>query len=120
MLNIFDTLVKDNAFLSHKKFNSYKERSIGFFLEVNPKVTLRNETRNRIQDKLMWIDLEDNETKKIMHPILDTTGKPTGSERIVLLAIDLYSKNIGHGNCDQCISTFAYEINNISRKSSYP
>ena len=66
--------------------------------------------RNRIQDQLMWIDLEDNETKKIMYPILDTKGKPTGSERIVLPAFDLYSKNIGHGNGDQRISTFAYEI----------
>ena len=110
MSNIFDTLVKNNAFLSHKKFNSHKEHSIGFFLEVNPKITLRNEMRNRIQDQLMWIDLEDNETKKIMYPILDTKGKPTGSERIVLPAFDLYSKNIGHGNGDQRISTFAYEI----------
>ena len=25
MSNIFDTLVKNNAFLSHKKFNSHKE-----------------------------------------------------------------------------------------------
>ena len=58
----------------------------------------------------MWIDLEDNETKMIMHPILDTKGKSTESETIVLLAFDLYSKKIGHGNCDQRISIFAYEI----------
>ena len=61
--NIFDTLVKNNAFLSHKKFNSHKEHSIGFFLKVNPKITLRNEMRNRIHDQPMWIDLEDNEKK---------------------------------------------------------
>ena len=66
--------------------------------------------RNRIQDQLMWIDLEDNETKKIMYPILDSKGKPTGSERIKFPAFDPYSKNIGHGNGDQRISTFVYEI----------
>ena len=66
--------------------------------------------RNRIQDQLMWIDLVYNETRRIMHPILDTKGKPTGSKRIVLPAFDLYSKNIGNGNGDQRISTFAYEI----------
>ena len=66
--------------------------------------------KNRIQDQLMWIDLQDNETKKIMHPILDTKGKPAGSERILWPAFDLYSKNIGHGNSDQRISTFAYEF----------
>ena len=110
MSNIFETLVKNNAFLSHKKFNSHKEHSIGFFMKVNPKITLRNEMRERIQDQLMFIDLEDEETKKLMHPIKDKNGKPTGSERIVLPPFDLYSKNIGHGNGDQRISTFAYEI----------
>ena len=58
----------------------------------------------------MWIDLEDNETKKLMQPIKDKNGKPTRSERIALPAFDLYSKKIGHGNSDQRISTFAYEI----------
>ena len=66
--------------------------------------------RNRIQDQFMWIDLEDNETEKIMYPILVTKGKPTGSKRIVLPAFDLDSKNIDHGNGDQRIITFAYEI----------
>ena len=66
--------------------------------------------RNRIQDQLMGIDLEDEETKKLMHPIKDKNRKPTGSERIALPAFDLYSKKIVHGNGYQRISTFAYEI----------
>ena len=45
-----------------------------------------------------------------MDPIKDKNGKPTRSERIALPAFDLYSKKIGHGNSDQRISTFAYEI----------
>ena len=32
-------------------------------LEINQKITLRNEMSNKIRDQLMWIDLEDNETK---------------------------------------------------------
>ena len=59
MSNIFDTLVKINVFISHKKINSHKEHLIGFFLSIKPKITLQNEMRNRIQDQLMWIDLED-------------------------------------------------------------
>ena len=45
-----------------------------------------------------------------MHSIKDKNGKPTGLERIVLSAFDLYSKHIGHGNGDQCIITVAYKI----------
>ena len=108
MSNIFDTLVKNNAFLSHKKLNSHKEHSIGFFLEVNPKITLRNEMRNRIQDQLMWIDLEDNEAKKIMHPVLDTKGKHTGSDKWSYQHLISTVKNIGHGNGDQRINTLVY------------
>ena len=45
-----------------------------------------------------------------MHSITDKNGKPTESEHIVLPTFDLYSKNIGHGNGDQRISIFVYEI----------
>ena len=30
--------------------------------------------RNRIQDQLIWIDLEDKETKKLMYSIRDKTA----------------------------------------------
>ena len=40
MENIFDTLKKNNAFLRHEKFKSHKEHSLGFFVEINPRVTL--------------------------------------------------------------------------------
>ena len=59
MSNILDTLVKNNAFLSHKQFNYHKKHFIGFFMNVNPKIILRNEMRKKIQEQLMWIDLED-------------------------------------------------------------
>ena len=64
--------------------------------------------RNRIQDQLMWIDLEDNEAKKIMHPVLDTKGKPTGSDKWSYQHLISTVKNIGHGNGDQRINTLVY------------
>ena len=39
--NIFDTLVKNDGFLSHNKFKYHKEYSICFSTNINPKVTLR-------------------------------------------------------------------------------
>ena len=45
-----------------------------------------------------------------MHSITHKNGKPTGLERIVLPAFDLYSKNTGHGNGNQRIIIFAYKI----------
>ena len=63
---IFDTLVKNNVFLSHNKFNSHKEYSIEFFAIINPKVTLRENMRERIQDHLMFIDIDDDDTKNPM------------------------------------------------------
>ena len=95
MPNIFDTLVKNNAFLSHKKFNPHEEHSIRFVLEVNSKITLHNEIRTTIKHQLMWIDLEDNETKKIMPAILDKNGKPTGIDYDYVSDKDLYHYNFG-------------------------
>ena len=48
--SIFETLVKNNAYLSINKFSTHKEHSIGFFTHINPKVTLRDNFRNVIQD----------------------------------------------------------------------
>ena len=78
-------------------------------MNVNPKIILRNEMRKKIQEQLMWIDLEDKK-KKIMHIILDKHGKSSGTKQIVLPAFYLYIKTIGHGNGEQSINTFAYEI----------
>ena len=53
MTNIFSTLVENGGFLKHQKFHSYKEYAISFFAQINPKVTLRDKLRERIQDVLM-------------------------------------------------------------------
>ena len=65
--NIFDTLVTNNAFLNLNKFCTHKEHSIIFFTHINLKVTLRDNFRNEIQNELMWIDLDDEESAPLIH-----------------------------------------------------
>ena len=64
---IFDTLVKNNAYLIINKFSTHNEHSIGFFTHINPKVTLRDNLRNVIQEELMWVDLDDEECAPLIH-----------------------------------------------------
>ena len=73
-----DTLVTNNAYYILNKFSTYKEHSIGFFTHINPKVILRDNFRNKIQDELMLIDLDDEESAPMVHQIKDSAGKPTG------------------------------------------
>ena len=110
MENIFDTLKKNNAFLRHEKLKSHKEHSLGFFVDINPRVTLRETLRRRIQDQRMWIDLDDEDCKDMIHQDLDTEGKPTGKVRILIPAFDLHSREVGDGNGKDRVTTFAYEI----------
>ena len=81
LTNIFDTLVANNAFLNLNKFCTHKEHSIGFFTHINPKVTLRENFRNEIQNELMWIDLDDEESVPMIHQIKDSNGKLTGKQK---------------------------------------
>jgi len=108
--NIFDTLVTNNAYLNLNKFCTHKEHSIGFFTHINPKVTLRDNFRNEIQNELMWIDLDDEESAPLIHQVKDNKGNPTGQQKIILPAFDLYSKEVGDGNGNERVTTFAYEI----------
>ena len=84
MSNILDTLVTNSAFLTHTKFDSHKEHSISFFSQINPRITLRDTLRGTIQDLLMWIDLDDEESKPMLLDIKDSEGQPTGKYRILI------------------------------------
>ena len=108
--SIFDTLVKNNAYLSINKFCTHKEHSIGFFTHINPKVTLRDNFRQVIQEELMWVDLDDEECAPLIHQIKDSSGNNTGQQKIVIPAYDLYGKEIGDGNGHDRVTTHAYEI----------
>ena len=78
MSNIFETLVNNNTFLSHDKFQSHKEHAIGFFVNLSPRITLRDTLREKIQHTLMWIDLDDEISKPMIHNIEDKEGNPPG------------------------------------------
>ena len=110
MTNIFDTLIANGAYLTHNKFQSHKEHAIGFFVNINPRVTLRDELRARLQEVLMWIDIEDKECQQMIHEVKDKDGNPTGKQKIVIPAFDLYSKEVGEGQGYDRITTLAYEI----------
>ena len=46
----------------------------------------------------------------MIHQIKDSSGKNTGRQKIVISAFDLYSKEIGDGNENERVTTYAYEI----------
>ena len=46
--NIFDTLVTNGTYLNLNTFSTHEEHSIGFFIHISLKITLRNNFRNTI------------------------------------------------------------------------
>ena len=58
----------------------------------------------------MWIDLDDEESAPTIHQIKDIKRKPTGQQKIVIHAFNLYSKEVGDGNGNERVTIFAYEI----------
>ena len=58
----------------------------------------------------MWIDLDDEESAPLIHQIKDNKGNPTGKQKNVIPDFDLYSKEIGDGNGNERVTTFAYKI----------
>ena len=110
MINILSTLVENGGFLKHQKFQSHKEHAIGFFVQINPKVTLRDKLCERIQDVLMWKDIQDEQSKDMLVDIKDNEENLTDKQRIVIPAFDIYSKEVGERQGRDKVTTFAYEI----------
>ena len=77
MSNIFGTLVNKNTFLSHDKFQSNKEHAVVFFVEISPRITLRDTLRETIQDALMWSDIDEEISKLMIHEIKKKGGLST-------------------------------------------
>ena len=46
---IFDTLVQNNTHLSYNKFKSHIKQSIGLFVNIDSKETIRKSLRKHIQ-----------------------------------------------------------------------
>ena len=110
VLNIFKTLVDNNAFLNLNKYSYHREHSIGFFANVNPKITLRENLRKSIQDHLIWMDIDDKENESLVKKVLERDGSWKGKRRIVLPAFGLHNKEVGNGNGMQRVITIAHEV----------
>ena len=49
-----------------RKYDSQTEESIGFFLGISPKLTLRKVLKERIDDIITWLDLDDDDIKFLL------------------------------------------------------
>ena len=117
MTNIFSNIVENGGFLKHQKIQSHEEHAIMFFVQISPKVILREKLREKIQDVLMWIDIEDEQTKDTLVDIKDNEGNPIGKQRIMIPAFDIYFKEVDESLGRNRVTTFTYEIR-ISPASS--
>ena len=103
----FDTLRRNSAFLRIRKYDSQTEVNIGFFLGINPKLTLRKARKEKIDDIITWIDLDDDDTKLLMK---GSKTREKTTQEIVIPAFDIHHKIFGSGSGDDRITTTVYEI----------
>ena len=113
---IFDTRHTNSAFLGMRKYDSQTEAGIGFFLRINPKLTLRKTLKETIDGVITWLDLDDNDTKLLMKEKI--TGD-TITQEIVIPTFDIHHKVFGSGNGEEWITTTVYE-NRISLTHAAP
>ena len=110
-----------------RRYDSRTEASIGFFLGTNPKLTLRKTLKEKNDDIITWLDLDNDDTKLLMKE--NKTGYKNIQE-IVIPAFDIHNKILGSGNGEDRITITVYEIrtspthaatlNRILCKSSHP
>jgi len=124
---IIETLRENHAFIKMEKYNSQKEASIGFFLGINPKLTLRTVLKHRIDEICLWLDLDDEDTKKL---IKETTSDNKTTQELVIPAFDIHNKEFGSGTGKDRLTSNVYELRtspdsaailkNILCKASHP
>lgn len=71
---------------------------------------LRGNRRKTIQVKLMWIDLEEEESRPISHKFNNSDGIWSNKNRIVIPVFDLYIKEMRNKNETDSLPTYIYEI----------
>ena len=104
MTNIFSALVDNEGFLKHQKFHNHKKYTIGIFAQINLKVTLRETLKERVQNVIMRIDIEDEQSKGILVNIKDAEENPTLGDEFSLISViwdtQMYSWWIFVSFCD--------------------
>ena len=104
---IFDTLRSNSAFLRMRKYGSQTEASIGFFLGINPKLTLRKALKEKIDDIITWLDLDDDDTKLLMK---ESKKGDSSTQEIIIPAYDIHHKIFSSDNGEDRITSTVYEI----------
>ena len=94
-----------------EKYNYQKETSIGFFLGVNPKLTLRKVIKQKIDDIFLWLDLGDEDMKMI---IKETTTINSTIQEFVIPAFGIRHKEFRKGTGNEIITSNVYELHTSS------
>ena len=105
-------------FKTNVKFQSHKEHAISFFVNTNPRVTLRDNIYEKLQEVLMWIDIEDKVYEEMLVGVNNKDGKPVGRKHVIILTFDWYSKEAEEGQDRDRASRFAYELRTSPSKYS--
>ena len=90
-----------------EKYNSQKETSIGFFLGINQKLTLRKALKQRIDEICLWLDLDDEDTKQL---IKETSSNNKTTQELVIPVFDINNKEFGSGIGNERIISNVYEL----------
>ena len=90
-----------------KKCNSQKEASIGFFLGISPKLTLRTVLKQRIDKICLWLDLDDEDTKQL---IKETSSDNKITQELVIPAFDIHNKEFGSRTGKERITSNVYKL----------
>ena len=90
-----------------KKYISQQKASIGFFLGINPKLNLRKSLKQRIDDICLWLDLDNEDTKKI---IIETTINKKTTQELVIPDFDIHNKEFGPGTGNEIMTSNVYEL----------
>ena len=112
---IIETLRKNLAFLKMEKYNSEKGVSIGLFLGINPKLTLRKALKQKIDEIFLWLDLDDEDIKKL---IKETTTNNSTTHDLVIQTFDIHNKEFGKGTWNEKITSNVYVIRTLPESAA--
>lgn len=70
-----------------REYNPHTDSSMGFFLRINLKLTLKTSLKDTIDDIVTWLDLDDEDTKLLLE---EKIHGETITQRIVILIFDIH------------------------------
>ena len=89
---------------------------LDFFLGINPKLTLQKSLKDKIDDIITWLDLDDDDTTLLMK---DKTSGDTVTQEIVIPAFDMHHKLFCSSNGKEGIIITVYEIFTSPKQTTF-